>query len=266
MRFRIKLKATQPAAVIPINYPYSLSAVIFKILHQADEAYAAFLHDRGYSRPGSLKVFKLFSFSEIRTAFRIEGDRFRFLTDEAMFMISFHLPQAAESFIRGLFLDKTIEIGDRRSQAAFVVTEVHPTPTPLENIPDKEVREIMLQPFSPLVCGTKNDRGYYDFLSPQHPDFVTQLVHNWREKFITMYGEDQADTVFDPVSVEVVMMEKPPKSRLVTIKADTPQETKIRGYTNFRLKVKGAGKALKLLADAGAGVYNSSGMGSLHIL
>ncbi|MBC9932181.1 CRISPR-associated endoribonuclease Cas6 [Chitinophaga qingshengii] len=266
MRFRIKLRASQPATVIPINYPYALSAVIFKILHQADEEYAAFLHDKGYVRPGSLKVFKLFSFSEIRTAFRIEGDRFRFLSDEGVFTISFHLPQAAESFIRGLFLNETIEIGDRRSKGVFTVTEVQSVMTPLEDIPDGEVREVMLQPFSPLVCGTKNDRGYYDFLSPQHPDFVKQLVHNWREKFITMYGEDQADTVFDPVTVEVVMMERPPKSRLVTIKADTPQETKIRGYTNFRLKVKGAGRALKLLADAGAGVYNSSGMGSLHIL
>nr|WP_295864769.1 CRISPR-associated endoribonuclease Cas6 [uncultured Chitinophaga sp.] len=266
MRFRIKLKATQAAAVIPINYPYALSAVISRILHQADEDYASFLHDKGYAKPGSLKVFKLFSFSEIRTAFRIEGDRFRFLSDEAMFMISFHLPPAAESFIQGLFQGETIEIADRRSQAAFTITEVLPTPTPLEDIPDTAITEVMLQPFSPLVCGTKNDRGYYDFLSPQHPDFVKQLVHTWREKFITMYGEEEVDTVFDPVSVEVVMMERPPKSRLVTIKADTPQETKIRGYTNFRLKVKGVGQALKLLADAGAGVYNSAGMGSLHIL
>ncbi|WP_212006075.1 CRISPR-associated endoribonuclease Cas6 [Chitinophaga sp. HK235] len=266
MRFRIKLLAVHQETVIPINYPYALSAVIFKILHQADEEYAAFLHEKGYSRPGSLKVFKLFSFSEIRTAFRIEGDRFRLLSREAVFTISFHLPQAAENFIRGLFLNEIFEIGDRRSKGVFNVAAVQAVPSQLEDIPDSEIREVLLQPFSPLVCGSKNDRGYYDFLSPSHPDFVKQLVYNWREKFITLYGEEQADSVFGPVSVEVVLMDNPPKSRLITIKADTPQETKIRGYTNFRLKVKAGGQALRLLADAGAGVYNSAGMGSLQVV
>lgn len=266
MRFRIKLLSAEPNTSIPINYPYALSAVIFKILACADEEYTAFLHDKGYTRPGSLKVFKFFSFSEINAAFRIEGDRFVVLSRESSFTISFHLPRAAESFIRGLFMNKTIEIADRRSYGTFTVTAVETVITPLENIPDQEIREVVLQPISPVVCGTKNDRGYYDFIGPQHPDFVQQLLFNWREKFITLYGEEQVDTIFSFAGMEVELFRNPPKSRLITIKADTPNETKIRGYTNFRLKVRGAGQALKLLVNAGAGVYNSSGMGGLTIL
>jgi len=45
MRFRITLNAQDRYAVIPINYQYPLSATIYKIIHQADAAYAAFLHN-----------------------------------------------------------------------------------------------------------------------------------------------------------------------------------------------------------------------------
>ena len=72
MKFNIFLKAPSGSS-IPINYQYPLSAAIYKVLHQADEAYSLFLHETGYRKADSLKTFKLFTFSDLRVVFKMEG-------------------------------------------------------------------------------------------------------------------------------------------------------------------------------------------------
>lgn len=72
MRFLIKLFALNYPAVLPLNYQYPLSAVIYKILRRADQEYASFLHETGYRAANSLKSFKLFTFSDIKTPFKIK--------------------------------------------------------------------------------------------------------------------------------------------------------------------------------------------------
>lgn len=95
MRFMLMLRGKTSKPIIPANYSYPLSAAIYKILSRADSEYAAFLHEKGYG-----KGFKLFSFSQINCAFRIEGDRLCMQNPELSFVISFHLPDAAENFIK----------------------------------------------------------------------------------------------------------------------------------------------------------------------
>ena len=65
MRFKILLSPISTPSVIPINYQYPLSAAIYKVLDKADSDYAAFLHKKGYRAAGSLKNFKLFTFSDL---------------------------------------------------------------------------------------------------------------------------------------------------------------------------------------------------------
>jgi CRISPR-associated endoribonuclease Cas6 len=108
MRFLLTLSAPIPLQAIPINYQYPLSAVIYKIIERADAGYAGFLHNQGYGE--GLKHFKLFTFSDLKTAFRIHGDRLQLMTSQAELLVSFHLPEAATHFIKGLFLDQQIEI------------------------------------------------------------------------------------------------------------------------------------------------------------
>ena len=105
MRFKLNLLSKNAYPAIPVNYQYPLSAVIYRILSSADHSYATFLHDAGYQKKDSLKSFKLFTFSDLRTPFQIDGDRFRLLTAQAELEVCFHLPQAAEKFIRGLFMN-----------------------------------------------------------------------------------------------------------------------------------------------------------------
>src|SRR5690554_4883241 len=132
MRFKIilhKISGNQ----IPINYQYPLSAVIYKILAKGNTEYAQFLHETGYG-----KGFKLLSFSQLNVPFRIERfdkiegigkkDRMRLLGDEASFQIAFHLPQAMENFVKGLFQSEQIDIADKKSKVSFSVKSVESLP------------------------------------------------------------------------------------------------------------------------------------------
>ncbi|MEJ7683839.1 MAG: CRISPR-associated endoribonuclease Cas6 [Segetibacter sp.] len=61
------------------------------------------------------------------------------------------------------------------------------------------------------------------------------------------------------------MFPYPPQSRLVTIKAGTNAETKIRGYTKFRLEVIAPDEMIELALGAGLGLYNAQGMGCVEV-
>ena len=80
-----------------------------------------------------------------------------------------------------------------------------------------------------------------------------------------MYGKDEADRDFAAIELTVLNTDKA-KSRLVTIKADTPQQTRIRGFVGFSLKVKAKVEVLELALDAGIAVYGSLGMGSVEVV
>ncbi|GAA4317889.1 CRISPR-associated endoribonuclease Cas6 [Compostibacter hankyongensis] len=266
MRFNLTLNTQENNSLLPANYQYPLSAAIYRIIQRGDAAYASFLHDKGYQQAGSLKAFKLFTFSSLKIPFKIEGDRFRLLSDRAELVVCFHLPEAAEHFIKGLFQSQTIEIADKKSRVCFIVEQVQALPSPCPSLKETDTAHCLLHPLSPVVCGLKNDRGYYDFLSPEHPDFVQLLLYNWKEKYKTVYGSESADAVFANAGMEVVFCKKPPKSRLITIKSGTPEETKIRGFVNFGLRVQGTAEALELLLNGGAGLYNSLGMGCIGVV
>lgn len=266
MRFHLTLSTTEYKPVIPINYQYPLSAVIYRIIESADADYSSFLHNKGYGKTGSLKKFKLFTFSDIQAPFCIQGDRLLLKADTLHITVCFHMPAAAEKFIQGLFMNQQIEIADRKSRAVFTVQQVEAETDWRNHASIQEgIAEVLLQPMSPMVVGRKNAKGNYDYLAPDDPDFIAMLLSNWKEKFTALHGSEKAESVFMHVNIQVVFYSNPPRSRLITIKADTPAETKIRGFTNFRLKVRGEQEPLELLFNAGVGIHNSLGMGSVDL-
>lgn len=249
MRFQITLSG-HSHAVIPVNYQYPLSAAIYRIIAKGDTEYASFLHDKGYG-----KGFKLFTFSQISTPFEIKGDRLQLLKPELSFRVSFHLPQAMESFVKGLFQSEQVDIADKKSKAGFSVKSVESLPNPLQQYKENEIIRIQLKPISPVVAGLQNEKGMYDFLAPDDTRFAESLVYNWRSKISASYDNTTAAGTL--LMMETVPLNDLPKSRLIWIKADTPAQTKIRGWMNFGLNVTGERRFVELLMNAGAGVYNS---------
>lgn len=260
MKFRITLYLIdRDRAAIPVNYQYPVSAAIYRIIAKGDREYAAFLHGQGYG-----KGFKLFTFSQLNAPFRIEGDRLILSGNEVSFQIAFHLPQAMESFVKGLFQSEHIDIADKKSRASFTVKSVESLPDPLQRYKDNEIINVPLKPLSPVVAGLQNEKGHYDFLSPDDVHFTESLIYNWRNKIETCYNAETASSAL--LMIEIVPMRTPFKSRLITIKSGTPEETKIRGWMNFGLKVTGERRFVELLLNAGAGVYNSQGMGFVEVV
>lgn len=255
MRFLITLQSVTKPAIIPINYQYPLSAAIYKILQKADEEYAAFLHEKGYG-----KGFKLFTFSDLKCRFKIEGDRLILLNPQAQIILSFHLPLAAETFIRGIFLSQELVIADKQSKAVFEVITVEALPGILNEALANEQANIIVNPISPVICGEKNEKGNYRFLSPEEENYPEMLLFNWKEKCKTVYA-DAAEELMEGSYIKTEFYPNPPKSRLITIKAGTEAETKIRGFVNFKLAIGGKREAVELLIDSGVGLYNAMGMG-----
>jgi len=253
------MEASEQGSAIPINYQYPLSAAVYKIIAKGNDKYATFLHEEGYGRG-----FKFFTFSQVNVPFKIKGDRLRLIKPEMWFEMAFHIPEAMESFIRGLFQAERIDIADHRSKSSFTIKAVETLPNPLHAYKENEIVSKELRPLSPIVAGIPNQKGYDDYLKPDDPLFVENLIYNWRSKISDCY--DKVSGVEALLMVEVLPMMQPFKSRLLTIKDGTPAKTKIRGWMNLGLKVTGEKRFVELLLNAGAGLYNAQGCGCVSVV
>lgn len=262
MQLKLTLQAVHKPAFLPFNYQYPLSAAIYKIIQSADKEFAAFLHNTGYQTAG--KTFKLFTFSDIKTPFQQSGDRMQLQSGEAELIVCFYMPQAAENFIRGLFIHQQLQIADSKSKSTFEVTQVESRPQPITS----GISTYILQPLSPIVTGQKNDRGHYDYRSPEDDDFTECILSNWLEKYKAVYGTDLkaiAD-LREKIHIAVQPLRQPPQRRLITIKAGTAAATKVRGYTRFGLTVTAPKELMELALGAGLGLYNAQGIGCVQIV
>jgi CRISPR-associated endoribonuclease Cas6 len=261
VRLLLTLTCKKEKQIIPVNYQYPLASAIYRILQNADAGYSAFLHEKGYG-----KGFKLFTFSDIRCPFKIERDRLLLLCDKAEIIVCFHLPKAAETFIKGLFMSQQLDIADRKSKTSFSVTQVESLSSPLERFNKNDAVEFLLKPLSPIVCGLKNKKGNYNFLSPSDDGYEEMLFLNWEEKCKAVFEKEEAAQIMENSFIQILFYKNPPKSRLITIKAGTDAETKIRGFNNFEIRIKGKKEAVELLLNSGVGLYNAMGMGCVDIV
>lgn len=260
MRFKLALFTEQQHALLTFNYQYPLSAAIYKVIQCADSEFAHFLHNDGYTIGN--KHFKLFTFSDIQTPFDKRGDRMQLRGNGAELIVCFYMPQAAENFIRGLFMHQYLEVADSKSKVTFVISSVESL---AENVPANET--VLLQPLSPVVAGRKNARGHYDYRSPEDADFADCIIYNWLEKWGSVHDASDTDmaALRKAVAVQVHLLKHPPQQRLITIKAGTPAETKVRGYTKFKMEVRAPEALLELALGAGLGLHNAQGFGCVGI-
>lgn len=266
MRLSLQLAGFEDTQVIPINYQYPLSAAIYKIISFADAEYASFLHDKGYGVDGSHKKFKLFTFSDLKVPFAPPvSDRLYLKSRDASLIVCFHIPTAAENFIRGLFINQQLQIADRASRATFTINQVEVLSS---NVPAGETVSVILEPLSPLIIGKKNSTGNYAFRRPGDVDFCDCLIYNWASKFLVANpGLDVGmEELMSRLRVEVVYNSLPPQERRPIVKAGTPAQSKLRGYTKFRLAITAPRDMVELALNAGLGLYNAQGMGCVDIV
>lgn len=261
MRFKLTLASLRPLQRITFNYQYPLAAAIYKIIQRADESYAAFLHEQGYQHGN--KTFKFFTFSDLQTPFVVQSGRLVMTTNTANLIVCFHMPDAAEHFIKGLFMNQQLDIADLQDKASFTVQQVV-----AEKLPGMLNQSVLLQPVSPVVAGRKNERGNYDYVSPVEQDFAELLTNNLLEKYAAVNATDETamQELKQLVTMQPVFFRQPPRHRLLTIKAGTTAETKVRGYDKFRIKITAPAAIITIALDAGIGMHNAMGMGCVEII
>lgn len=262
MQLQLTLECRESAPVIPINYQYELSAWIYRVLREADAGYARFLHDEGYST--GTKLFKLFCFSNLEIPkYSIEKDRIRILMDEVGLSIRFCVFHALEGFIEGLFYRQEFWLGDRRSRVHFRVKSVRAVP--LELPAEQEPLHVRIRTRSPLLVARKRLAGPDEYLTPEDPDFGALLLQNLLDKYKAFTQIDASEHWPTESLTFRLCSDRQPRSKLVSLKRGTPQETRVRGWM-MDFEVTAPRELIVIGMLAGWGRANSQGFGYGDIL
>ncbi len=256
MRFRITLNRTGKQRMLPVDYQYFLSAWIYKVIGLADREFSSFLHSEGYF--SGYKHFKLFCYSPLdfgRARFWKERALFEIQPDQLFLHVSFCMDEVAEKFIIGLFNRQQLYIGDRFNGLDLEVTQV-------ERLPEPALMEtVNYQAYSPVVVSYKeeNRHAYAQYMPPVMDDYEEFLKENLISKYhaIPNAAPLPADFAFS------LLVHGVPKSKLITIKPGTPQQSKVRGFV-YEFTLTCPVELHQLVFDCGIGEKNSMGFGWLE--
>lgn len=259
------LRGKKGQQLMPFNYHYPLSAAIHNLISKSDAKFASFFHNIGYGH----ERYKLFTFSDIVIPFTSKGDRMLLLGENGSFKICFHVPAVAEHFIRGLFINEQLVIGDKVSQVSFKIEDVENCPQLISAAAD-DIISVLVQPISPLVVGgrrvEKSTPSIY--FSPYELLFADRLIFSWVQKYkaITPDSAVEIEQLRRQIKVELVFFPNPPAERRITIKDGSDSAQKVRGYTKFRMKLTAPKKMIDLALNSGLGIKNSVGMGCIQLI
>jgi CRISPR-associated endoribonuclease Cas6 len=252
MRFKITISRIGKQRMLPMDYQYYLSAWIYKVISNADREFADFLHSSGY-KSGN-KRFKLFCYSPLDFGKPIlwkERALFEINEEQLSLNVSFHLAEAAEKFIIGLFNNQRVYVGDQFNGLNLVVRQVERLPEPVF------VNTMSYRAVSPVIISLKNDNSKYaQYLSPTVDRYDHLLLQNLLNKYSSVLNEPllPEDFYFE------FKLKNIPKSKLVTIKPYTPEQSKVRGFV-FDFMLTCPVEIHQFILATGIGEKNSMGFG-----
>ncbi len=266
MRFKIQLNRVGRNNLLPLNYQYELSSWIYKTLHFGNSEFSTWLHENGYSI--GTKKFKLFTFSHLQFPQRgysiiKEQGRLRVNSQNCHFYISMMMSDAAQHFILGLFKNQRFGLGDKISVVDFEVGTIERMADPVFDT-NAEFRAI-----SPIfvVKGEEKADGKLRqiHLGPSEEGYNNLLLENLTNKWLAIqkikgFGTEKIDfTQFD-----FKVLSKP-RTKLITIKADTPAQTKLKGYL-YDFELNAPKSLIEIAYNTGLGGLGSQGFGCLGII
>ncbi|MCR9066352.1 MAG: hypothetical protein NXI00_20440 [Cytophagales bacterium] len=259
MRFRLTLNNPTNNTLIGWNYNYLVMSWIYKKLETADPEYAAFLHQKGYQSDENNKKFKYMSFSPFH--FEKKGGQFTAAGTKGLIIhasqfyldLSFYVPKAAEKFIIGVFRDQRLPVYNDRFRAEFQIAQI-------STLPEPEFGPIMhYGAWAPMVIEKHSEgKKYGDYLPPDHPEFGKLLAINLSDKYF-----NATDKRVEAEEIQFVLQTDPSKikSRKISIKEMSKNETQIKGFLNFEFQLKAPVEVQKCGFYSGFGRYNVQGIG-----
>lgn len=247
--------------MLPINYQYELSAWIYNILLATDSRYANQLHNTGI--PFFSKQFKLFTFSPLYfKPFKIyrEEKRIEMLSDEASMIISFHVDQSAEHFIKGLFRQQELVLGDKISNVALQVSNIQACRRPVFT------STVRYRTYAPIVIAQNRKAAQKPalYLSPEHPAYAQIFSDNLIRKLAALQTAhpEPLDRQQDVIRLQLCSQ---PASKLISIKSHTAHPVKVKGF-HFEFELTAPDVIHEIGYYGGFGEKNSLGFGCVkHI-
>lgn len=260
MRFLISLQK-ESGSLLPINYQYELSSLIYKTIDRADSRFSDFLHHQGYLAFG--RSFRLFTFSRISfEGYRVARDtgRINHHGQMASFEISFLVDRAAEEFIKGLFMDQVLMLGDKISRVSYRVSGI-------EALAPPDFSERMrYRCLSPVFVRQKRADGGEDYLHPEHEDYGRLLIQNFISKARAFAQAAPVKT--NPEEASIPDFSFQPTGRVfkngVKIKQHSDQATMLVGYM-YEFEFSAPVELQEVGYYAGFGHLGSQGFGCVEV-
>lgn len=170
--------------------------------------------------------------------------------DNATWYINFVPQKSTDTFIQGVFNKKRFVIGNKYYKVSFSIVGI-------ELMPQVELTsDTIFQALSPICVKLHND-GEIKYLSPDNALFEKGLYMGLISRFSTS-ADDKS--LFNEEDFSFVPIEESIRPKLITIKAYTPEETRVKGYLcSFRLKAPK--KLIALAYEGGIGEQCSQGFG-----
>lgn len=258
MRFKINLTITRKKRLLPFDYQYAMASAVYKVIAKGDEVYSRFLHDEGFPA-GGLKKFKLFSFSPLTFPhYKVWKDKglFELEEDHLSFHISFMADKAAEAFIKGMFVDQQLDVGDRFHCLRTQVTSIEAMPVPFFT------STMHYRCISPISIELKEkEKKYETYLLPDDPQFGELLIQNLISKCAALNILHAASQDHDVLKFE---LQSSFRSKLHSIKPYTREETRVRGFL-FDFALTAPEYMHEMGYYAGFGMNNGMGFGSVIV-
>ncbi len=262
MRLKLTLRPARMPVIIPINYSHLLAAAIYKILGQASEPFASFLHEQGYAALSG-RLLKMFTFSKLLNSFarpRKTDNLVQLFSpkdDWTLYVGSPMTDDFVQNFVLGLFEATEFAIGAHGLRATFKVEQVEALAPPDFA---QSMRFSTLSPISVSTMIEKDGKMSPRYLLPEDADLSVALKNNLVQKHQIIYGRVPADDTF------TLTFEKHdrPKTKLITLKEGRPDETKRRGFESH-FTLTGSPELLQTAWECGLGEAGSMGFGMLEV-
>ena len=167
--------------------------------------------------------------------------------------ISFLPERSTKNFVQGIFSNRVFEIGDRKTSVQFIVKSV-------EVLPEPQYEEEMEFYTMSGICIKLNEHdGRVRYLSPDDKEFRKGVFDGMLSKYEAFFGYPFVGSN----DFEFKLL-NPSKAKLITLKARTRQETKVKCYL-FSFKMKAPKEFMKIIYEGVLGELCSQGFGCLGV-
>lgn len=273
MRLRLRIKSINKNTVIPISYEYYLSSAIYRWIELSSPEFSKILHDVGYQSKKSnsvndlhlpLKAFKHFCFSQLFPSQSFVKDEQIHINDGSIiWYIGIPVEETLKHLVIGFFERQKFFIGSEENKFAIEQIEALPEPTFINLMKFKT-----LSPITASVPINKNGKLIARYLMADDPDLSDVLRENLLSRYESLYGKKLENKEFI-CEVDYDYMNRRGGahrvSKLVTIKQNTPEETKVRGF-RCPVTLKGNPELIKFAYESGLGEKGSMGFGMLDVI